>query len=282
QLGRLDRLGHVAPRARPDHRDHVLRRVGGRQRQEPHLGEPLPDGGDHGLATAARQVHVEQDDIGSHLGDQVNGRGHVIGRADHARRAAKFRRPPGPDQPVIVHEPHARHGLAHGALRTTGRGIFSDTLVPSPTAVCTATVPPCLLIRPWIDSAIPLRSAGTADGSKPFPRSRTTTSTSSAVASAYSETTLAPDPLAAFTTPSRAASRSACRSSSSGQSATVTTSTGTPCRASTSCWILRTASATVATSPTIPGVRPSNSQDRSSRSCTRASFTTSVGSSARR
>src|SRR5215472_17586895 len=107
---------------------------------------------------------------------------------------------------MVVYEHHARHGLAHGALRIARRGIVSDTLVPSPTAVCTATVPPCLLIRPWIDSAIPLRSAGTADGSKPVPRSRTTTSTSCAVASAYSEMTLAPDHLAAFTTASRAAS----------------------------------------------------------------------------
>ena len=162
------------------------------------------------------------------------------------------------------------------------RGIFSVTLVPSPGAVVTVAVPPRRVIRPCTDSARPLRSSGTASGSKPFPRSRTTIDTSPGSTSANSEMTPAPDHLAALTVASPAAASSAVRLSSRSQSPTVTASTGTPYLASTSCWIFRTPAATVSSSSASSGSRPSNSQDRSSRSCIRASWMTFCGSSARR
>ncbi len=151
------------------------------------------------------------------------------------------------------------------------RPIFSVTLVPSPGAVVTVAVPPRRVIRPCTDSASPLRSAGTASGSKPFPRSRTTSDTSPGSTSANSEMTLAPDHLAAFTVASRAAASRAFRLSSSSQSLTVTASTGTPYLASTSSWICRIALVKVRSASVSFGSRPSNSQERSSRSCCRAS-----------
>ena len=162
------------------------------------------------------------------------------------------------------------------------RGIFRVTLVPSPGAVVTVAVPPRRVIRPCTDSARPLRSAGTASGSKPWPRSRTTSDTSPGSTSANREMTLAPDHLAALTVASRAAASRALRLSSSSQSPTVTASTGTPYLASTSCWICRTPAVRVSSASVSFGSRPSNSQDRSSRSCSRASWTTFCGSSARR
>ncbi len=177
--------------------------------------------------------------------------------------------------------PACRAGAVPQALTAPVRGIVSVTFVPSPGADCTVASPPCRLIRPRMDSATPLRSPGTAAGSKPLPRSRTATLTLSGSTSANTEITAAPDHLAAFTVASLAAASSALRCSSSGQSPTVTTSTGTPCLASTSRWIWRTPSASDEASAS-PGARPSNSQERSSRSCARASWTTACGSSARR
>ena len=155
-------------------------------------------------------------------------------------------------------------------------------MVPSPSALTTLAVPPRRAIRPCTDSARPFRSPGTAEGSNPFPRSRTTIDTSSGSTSANSEITPAPDHFAAFTVASRAAASRAFRFSSSSQSPTVTASTGTPYRASTSCWICRTPAPNVMSSSASFGARPSNSQDRSSRSCSRASWMTFCGSSARR
>src|ERR1700761_895461 len=298
QVAGGDRLGHVAPRARPDHRDHVLRRVRGRQREELDLGMLLLDLGDDGLAAAAGQVHVEQDHVGQQLADQFDGRSDVCGLADHFHPRAKFGAHARAEQAVVVDQDHARHvahrrlvssatsaaaglGSATVSLDRADRGIVNVTFVPSPGADCTVASPPCLLILPWMDSATPLRSPGTAAGSKPLPRSRTATLTLSGSTSANTEITAAPDHLAAFTVASLAAASRAFSAGSSGQSPTVTTSTGTPCLASTSCWISRTPSTTEETSVS-PGARPSNSQERSSRSWARASCTTACGSSARR
>ena len=83
-------------------------------------------------------------------------------------------------------------------------------------------------IRARIDWAMPWWSPDTADGSKPRPRSRTNTMTTSASTSAYRETCVAPDHLAALTVASRAASSSARSRSVSGQSPTTTTWTVMP------------------------------------------------------
>ena len=56
-----------------------------------------------------------------------------------------------------------------------GRSSVSSTSVPRPGAARIAARPPCRSMRPTIDSRTPRRSAGTASGSKPGPRSRTKT-----------------------------------------------------------------------------------------------------------
>ena len=73
------------------------------------------------------------------------------------------------------------------------RGMVSDTSVPSPGTLRTVAVPPRRAIRAWMDWARPLRSAGTAAGSNPRPRSRTNSATWPGSTSAKIETTGAPD-----------------------------------------------------------------------------------------
>src|SRR6478672_4581056 len=283
QLGGGDRLGHVTPGPGPDHRDHVLRGVRGGQREKPYFGMRSLDRLHHGLAAATGQVHVEQHHVRQQLADQVDRGLHVVRLTDDLDLPAELSPDPGPEQPVVVDQHHPGGFSAH--VRPAGRllrGIFSVTLVPSPGAVVTVAVPPRRVIRPCTDSARPLRSSGTASGSKPFPRSRTTIDTSPGSTSANSEMTPASDHLAALTVASPAAASSAVRLSSRSQSPTVTASTGTPYLASTSCWSFRTPAATVSSSSAWSGSRPSNSQERSSRSCIRASWMTFCGSSARR
>lgn len=136
-------------------------------------------------------------------------------------------------------------------------------------------------MRPSMDSAMPLRSAATPEGSKPLPRSLTNSETLPGSTSANRETTSAPDHLAALTAASRAAASRASRLSVSGASPTTTVSTLTPWSASTSDWMQRTAAATVPSpSANDPGGSPSNNHDRSSRSWARASWATFWGSSA--
>ena len=98
----------------------------------------------------------------------------------------------------------------------------------------TTAVPPLRSIRPRTDWRSPSRSSGTSSGSKPGPRSRTNAVTWSGSTSAYSDTGAPPAYFAALTSASRAASRSAARCSSIGQSPTTTTSIAMPCASSTS------------------------------------------------
>ena len=97
-------------------------------------------------------------------------------------------------------------------------------------------VPPWRSIRPMIDSRTPRRSAGTASGSKPGPRSRTKTC-ARRVARARRRRRSRPRPARTWPRspsprgPRRRAPRRARRSA---QSPTATTSIGTPCASSTS------------------------------------------------
>src|SRR6185369_3897516 len=126
---------------------------------------------------ATGQVHVEQHDVRQQLADQVNRGLHVVRLTDHFDLPAELGPDSGPEQPVVVDQHHPRRAHVRPAVKVL-RGIFSVTLVPSPGAVVTVAVPPRRAIRPCTDSARPLRSSGTASGSKPFPRSRTTIDTS--------------------------------------------------------------------------------------------------------
>src|ERR1700733_1587418 len=262
KLGGGDRLGHVSPRAGPDHRDHVLGGVGRGQGQEAHVGEAGLDRLDDRVPAAAGHVHVQQHHVGDQRADQVDGRLHVVGLAHQLELPAELGPDTGPEQAVIVdqHDPG-----------THEHGMVNVTLVPSPTADVMTAVPPNRRIRPRMDSVTPLRSPGRTDGSNPLPRSLTTTLATSASTSANSEITVTPDHLAALTVASRAAATSASTCSVTEQSPTVTISTWTPYRASTSCCTSRNAE------EKLSAALPPNSTSRSSRSCTRASATTCCG-----
>ena len=102
-----DGLGDVAARAGPDQADHVLGGVGHRQGEEPDgraLGEhALEDG----LATAAREVHVEQHDLGLGLEDAGDGRRHVDGGADDVDALLDLGPHAGEEQPMVVDQERA-------------------------------------------------------------------------------------------------------------------------------------------------------------------------------
>jgi hypothetical protein len=198
ELGPGDRLGDVAARAGADDRDHVLGGVGDREREEA-LGRPLArDVADHLHAAAARHLDVEQHHVGLELDDaahRVLDRGGV---AEDLDEAVELRAHAGAEQLVVVDDDDGRR-VAHV------RAIRSSTSVPSPVVEWIAAVPPWRSMRPTIDSRTPRRSAGTAPGSKPGPRSRTNTSSSSSRTSANTDTA-APSPnFAALTIASRAA-----------------------------------------------------------------------------
>src|SRR5215467_7098166 len=229
--------------------------------------------GDHGLPTAAGQVHVEQDDVGEARGDPGDGRLDVLRLAYHVDAVPELGPDPGPEQGVIVNDEDPRLTCVWsthfwlGSRFPAARGMVSDTSVPSPCVLRMAAEPPWRAIRARTESASPFRSPGTVSGSNPLPRSRTYSDTSVGSTSANSETTLAPDHFAALTVASPAAASSASRLSSRSQSPTVTASTGTPYLDSTSSWIFRTPAATVSSASASSSDRPSNSQERSSRSC---------------
>src|SRR5262249_19313928 len=97
------------------------------------------------------------------------------GFCDAARLARDLDRRPelaahaGAEELVVVDEHDADHAELLGSV--------SSTSVPAPGSEVTAAVPPERRIRPPIDSARPRLSGGTADRSKPTPRSRTKTAT---------------------------------------------------------------------------------------------------------
>src|SRR5215207_5703100 len=128
-----------------------------------------------------------------------------------------------------------------------------------------------------MESAMPRRSVGTWSGSKPLPSSRTTPASSSGSTSTCTETRGAPECLAALNAASWQASTRARPASSSGASPTTTMSTGTLWRCSTRVAIASTAGRSRPTG----GSGARYSQARSSRSCRRASPTTSGEASAR-
>ena len=169
RLGELvpgDRLRHVSARARADDADHVLSGIRHGEREELHTGPLRRDLHDHGLATAVGQVHVEQHDIGVELLDQRHRLEHGARLADHLDRRTEPRAHAGTEKIVVVDEHDAAQRPAH-------RVTSSSTSVPSPGAETILAVPPTRSILPRIDSATPRRSAATASGSKPAPRSRT-------------------------------------------------------------------------------------------------------------
>ena len=85
--------------------------------------------------------------------------------ADDVHEPVELRAHARAEQRVVVDDHDARHG-----------SITSSTSVPCPGVLWTLARPPWRSMRATIESRTPRRSAGTASGSKPGPRSRTNTS----------------------------------------------------------------------------------------------------------
>src|SRR5262249_47582359 len=86
------------------------------------------------------------------------------GVAEHVDQPGELGPHAGAEQLVVVDDDDARHPST------------SSTSVPWPGREWTVAVPPWRSMRPTIESRTPRRSAGTASGSNPGPRSRTNTS----------------------------------------------------------------------------------------------------------
>src|SRR5215211_2884531 len=238
QLRPGDRLGHVAAGAGPDDRDHVLGRVGDAQREEADGRAARRDAADHLGAAAVGHLHVEEDDVGLGLHDQLDRLAHGAGVPGDVDQPVELGAHPGPEQSVVVDQ--------HRAGERAHPPITSSTSVPSPGRVWIAALPPWRSIRPSTDSRSPRRSAGTASRSKPGPRSRTNTSARPPSTSANTLIAASGANLTALRTASRAAATSASPAASSGRSPTATTSIGTPCASSTSATAASSAPARVA------------------------------------
>ncbi len=140
-------------------------------------------------------MDIQEHDVGTHRRDHGDGLLHRSGLAGHDDVRVQVGLQAGPEDGVVVHDHHpdprrraaplrcwsqsclsvAVTGGSAGCSRPAGRGSLSRTSVPSGLLVMVA-VPPWRFIRPMIDSRTPSRSAGTASGSKPGPRSLTKTS----------------------------------------------------------------------------------------------------------
>ena len=130
------------------------------------------DAADHLGAAAVGHLDVEQHDVGLELDDARDRLADRAGVADDVDQPVELGAHARAEQGVVVDEHDARDRSAHAPST-------SSTSVPSPGRVWISARPPWRAIRPSTDSRRPRRSAGTASSSKPGPRSRTNTSTSS-------------------------------------------------------------------------------------------------------
>ena len=112
-----NRLGDIAARARPDHGDHVLGRVGDAQRQEPRGAQQRRRAGQHltpAATAAAGEVDVQQHDVGTLGCDDGDCLFHGAGltRDDDVR--VQVRLQPGTEDGVVVHDHHPDPGRVAG------------------------------------------------------------------------------------------------------------------------------------------------------------------------
>ena len=133
------------------------------------------DAPEHGVPPASRQVHVEQDDVGQTLTNELHGSGGLVGFAHQLDRVAELGPDAGPEDGVVLDQEDARPpgGFGGGHFTRSRRGMQSWTSAPSPGAERTTAEPPKRATRARMECAMPCRSSGTASGSKPRPRSRT-------------------------------------------------------------------------------------------------------------
>ena len=66
-----------------------------------------PDGLDHGLTAAVGHVDVDEHDVGSALGDQLDGGAHLVGLADDLDRVAELGAHAGAEEMVVVDQEDA-------------------------------------------------------------------------------------------------------------------------------------------------------------------------------
>ena len=122
---------------------------------------------------AAREVHVEQHDVGEAFDDQLHRGASLVGLAHHLDGAAELCLHAGAEHGVVLDQEDAwaspaRRRFAAGAHFTRSRrGMKSWTSAPSPGAERMTASPPKRATRAWIDSVMPRRSPGTVAGSKP-------------------------------------------------------------------------------------------------------------------
>ena len=159
-------LRHVATRARPNQRNHVLRRIRHAQRQKHRPRRLVCCPVNNGEAAAVGHVDIKKHHVrggtrnalqrlrdGPSIAHDLNLRGHRQLRT-HARA----------EDGVIINQKDLHH--AHNATA-------SSTSVPSPGVEEIRTRPPDPSTRARILSRIPCLSAGISSTSKPTPRSRT-------------------------------------------------------------------------------------------------------------
>lgn len=118
-------LRDVAAGARADHADDVFRGIRHTEREEPR-GDARRRTDDllaaRGVVPrAARQMHIEQYDVGPGLGDDRDRGRHVGGLADHDDGLVEVAAQPRPEDRMVVDD-HDPDGLSHGRLRSSAWG----------------------------------------------------------------------------------------------------------------------------------------------------------------
>ena len=124
-----------------------------------------PDGLDHGLAPAVGHVDVDEHDVGDALGDELDGRSHLVGVPHHLDGVAELGSHTREEKVVVVDQEHAHlrpgprlAGPVPHSRPAPVLGMTSSTSVPWPGALRMTAVPPWRVMRARMDSAMPCRS----------------------------------------------------------------------------------------------------------------------------
>ena len=175
------------------------------------------------------EVHVQQHHVRVELADQRHRLRDAAGLAHDldARRRARRGRPHG--------RARGRRRARRAASRRPPSASSARPRFPAPGADDDRRRPPARIIRPSIDSAMPVPVGATASRSKPTPRSRTKTPTPPPSASAYTEISSAPGELRGVRHRlARGEHELARPARRAAQSPALASSIRTPCRSSTS------------------------------------------------
>jgi hypothetical protein len=122
-------LRDVAAGSGTDNGDHVLGGIGDGEGEELHLGMVREDARQHGVAAAAGEVDVEQDDVGDALVDELDGRLDLVGLADDLDGVAELGPHAGPEDGMVLdqEDPGRRPpSSARGSGPPAGGGVGSS------------------------------------------------------------------------------------------------------------------------------------------------------------